>query len=370
MGIHRSDVEEKLICYEKKTDHRIDVRTDVMERIETLPPKRAKISMDKEQMVPAGEMEQLVSLPPKRAKFSLVKKPMIMATSLLVITSLSITVYAATELLQVRSKEGKVLLETKLEESYPLEDQFEKLIKLTTPYRNIGERAALPGENIVYYIHDKEINDLKKEIHGSDELLEFASGDLSLGVLPTFQEEAKKRGVPNTNYPYRLANDYTFKNGYLSNIGVPSGLFDDQGPTERYYEIQNELIRQAEASTNNKKVFVKVLDSPIAFSVSLSYAKGRDREDNISVTARMRSGHGEKQHIFHSDEDMVEKVTVKGQEMIYILHPDNDQDLDNQVKQGLSWVDEQSDLQYFISSSVKSNLSKEDLILVAEEFMQ
>ncbi|MGM1046145.1 MAG: DUF4367 domain-containing protein [Bacillota bacterium] len=369
MGIHRSDVEEKLMSYEKKTDHRIDVRTGVMERIYTLPPKRAKFSTVKEQIVAAGEMEQLISLPPKKARFSLVKKPMIMAVSLLLITSLSITVYAATELLQIRSKEGKVLLETKLEETEPLEDKLEKLNQLMTPYTSIGERSALPGENIVYYIHDKEINDLKKEIHGSDELLEFATGGLSLGVLPTFQEEAKKRGVPNTNYPYRLANDYTFKEGHLSNIG-PSGLFDDKGPNERYYEIQNELIRQAEASTNNKKVFVKVLDSPKVSSVWLTYAKGRDRQDYINVFVTMRSGIAEKQQIYYSEKDIVEKVTVKGQEMIYIQSVDNDQNLDYQVKQALRWVDEQNDLEYSISNSVNSNLTKEDILKVAENFIQ
>ncbi|KKO51910.1 DUF4367 domain-containing protein [Paenibacillus sp. DMB20] len=204
---------------------------------------------------------------------------------------------------------------------------------------------------------------MKREIYGKDTLLNFSSGTLSLGTLSTFQAEARKQGMPNTDYPFRLLKDYSFKEGNLSNMGL-SGLFNDHGPSATYYKIQNELIRQAEVSTNHKKVFIKKLESSRWKQVSLHYVKGRDQEDYITVNAVMRGGITEKQELKYTDEDHVEKLTLKGQDMIYIRYGNS------HTKQGLSWVDEKNNLQYFISNSIKSNLTKEELLRIAEAFIR
>nr|WP_285228788.1 DUF4367 domain-containing protein [Paenibacillus sp. ISL-20] len=163
--------------------------------------------------------------------------------------------------------------------------------------------------------------------------------------------------------PSRLLNEYSFNEGYLSFNPDLSDLFHAGEPTEVYYEIQNELIRQAEASTNNKKVFVKEIKPPSVSSVSLIYVKGSDMETSIGVIAAKRSGMNPKQEIHFTEADHVEKVLVKGHEMIYVKYADA------YFNQGLAWVDEQHDLYYHISLNSKATITKEEVLQIAESFV-
>ncbi|MGG4093236.1 DUF4367 domain-containing protein [Paenibacillus lautus] len=339
MEVKRNDVEEKLIEQDPKSHYIIDVRDAVMERIACLPAKKPQPNM--------------------------LRRPLVMAASLLLVTSLSVTVYAATELIQIRSKDGKVVLETKPkpEVSKELQEKQDRLHSLDTASRSLAWRSALPGQAIAYYIHNQEMNDLKKELYGKDTLLEFETGSISLGALGVFQEEAKKRGMPNMKVPSRLLNEYSFNEGYLSfNLDL-SDLFHEGEPTKAYYDIQNELIRQAEASTTSKKVFVKEIKPPSVSSVSLIYVKGSDMETSIGVIAAKRSGMNPKQEIHFTEADHVEKVLVKGHEMIYVKYADA------YFNQGLAWVDEQHDLYYHISLNNKVALKKEEVLEIAESFI-
>jgi hypothetical protein len=313
--VKRNDVEEKLIDQDPKSHYIIDVRDAVMERIACLPAKKPKTNM--------------------------LRRPLVMAASLLLVTSLSVTVYAATELIQIRSKEGKVDI----------------------PSSSLAWRSALPGQAIAYYIHNQEMNDLKEEIYGKDTLLDFQTGSIYLGALNVLQEEATKRGMPNVEYPSRLLNEYSFSQGFLSFNPDLSDLFHDGEPTEVYYDIQNELIRQAEASTNNKKVFVKEIKPPSVSSISLSYVNGKEIEASITVVATKRSGMNPKQEIHFSEADHVEKMLVKGREMIYVKYADA------YFNQGLAWVDEQNDLYYHISLNNKVTLKREEVLEIAESFI-
>ncbi|MFC7682071.1 DUF4367 domain-containing protein [Paenibacillus sp. GCM10028914] len=337
-------MEEKLRSYERQTSAQINVRTNVMERISRLPKKQTRLK--------------------------LWKRPLVTAASIILVASLTVTAYGASKYFQIRNTEGNVVLETKLKETFPEDHKVEKLYSLISPYSSIAQRSALPGQDIVYYIHDENINKLQKETRGANQLLEFSTTPLSLGNLNTLQSEVSKRGVPSTILPSRLLTEYTFDEGNIVNLGMPVGVFDEHGPTEAYYEIQEELIRQAEASTNNKKVFVKALESPSTSSIWLIYTKGKGFEDHINVQILMRAGIEEKQQISHTDEDIVEKVMVKGQEMIYVQYTNQKDKVDYDVNQILRWVDEKNNLEYNITSSIKSNLSKEKLIKVAEEFVQ
>ncbi|MGG4346314.1 hypothetical protein [Paenibacillus lautus] len=332
-------MEEKLIEQDPKSYYIIDVRDAVMERIACLPAKKPQPNM--------------------------LRRPLVMAASLLLVTSLSVTVYAATELIQIRSKDGKVVLETKPKPgvSKELQGKWDRLNSIDNSSSNLAWRSALPGQAIAYYIHNQEMNDLKKELFGKDTLLEFQTGDISLGALNVFQEEATKRGMPNMEYPSRLLNEYSFSEGILSfNLDL-SDLFHDGEPTEVYYDIQNELIRQAEGSTNNKKVFVKEIKPPSVSSISLSYVKGKEIESSITVFATKRSGMNPKKEIQFSEADHVEKVLVKGREMIYVKYADAF------FNQGLTWVDEQHDLYYHISLNNKVALKKEEVLEIAESFI-
>lgn len=80
--------------------------------------------------------------------------------------------------------------------------------------------------------------------------------------------------------------------------------------------------------------------------------KGRDREDYITVNVVMRGGIAEKQELQYAVKDYVEKLTVKGQDLIYVRYADK------HTNQSLSWIDEQNNLQYTISNSAKSKLTK------------
>lgn len=340
MEIKRDDVEEELMKHDTKSRYIIDVRGAVMERI-------ASLSANK----------------PKRSMY---RRPLVMAASLLLVTSLSVTVYAATELIQIRSKEGKVVLETKPnpDVSKELQEKQDRLNSLDTASRSLAWRSALPGQAIAYYIHNQEMNALKKELYGKDTLLDFQTGSIYLGDLNVLKDEAEKRGMPNINVPSRILHEYSFSEGYLSFNPDLSELFHDGEPTQAYYDLQNELIRKAELSTSSKKVFVKEIKPPSIRSVSLSYVKGSDMETSISVIATRRSGMNPKQEIHYTDKDHVEKVVVKGHEMIYVKYADAS------FNQSLAWVDEQHDLYYHILFNNKEKLTKENVLEIAGGFIQ
>ncbi|WP_411553418.1 DUF4367 domain-containing protein [Paenibacillus lautus] len=339
MEFQRDDVEEKLRERHTKSRYVIDVRDAVM--------------------------EQIASLPAKKRKPSLYRRPLVMAASLLLVTSLSVTVYAAAELVQIRSKEGKVVLETKPEPegSKKLQAKQDRLYSLDTASRSSAFRSALPGQAIAYYIHNQEINELKREIHGKETLLEFHAGSLHLGDLGVFREEAEKRGMPDIHIPSKVLHEYSFHEGMLSFTPDLSDLFQEGEPTKAYYDIQNELIRKAEESTGSKRVFVKEIKPPTAGSISLSYVKGSDMETSISVIATKRSAMNSKQEIHYTDKDHVEKVLADGQEMIYVHYADA------YFNQGLAWVDEAQDLYYHIALNSKAKLTKENMIEIAEGFI-
>ena len=128
-----------------------------------------------------------------------------MAASLLLVTSLSVTVYAAAELVQIRSKEGKVVLETKPEPegSKELQAKQDRLYSLDTASRSSAFRSALPGQAIAYYIHNQEINELKREIHGKETLLEFHAGSLHLGILAYFGRKPRSAECLTSIFPPR-----------------------------------------------------------------------------------------------------------------------------------------------------------------------
>lgn len=289
------------------------------------------------------------------------RMPAVTAMSLLVILSLSAGVYAAIEMLQIKGAKGDVLIETRLKEEGAENEKIALLQRLAAPYWSIAERSVQPGENIAYYIRDKKVNDLKREIYGKSNLLEFQSGSLSIGSHSAYRIEADRRGLSAVPSPMRLLNDYSFKEGALSGINLQE-LFNREGPTPAYYAIQNELVQMAAASPG-KQILIKELPSSSFNQSSVLYVNGKNSTDTITVIAVMRGGIEKKQELAHSARDQVEKTVIKGRELLYIRYGEGPS------RHAVRWVEEDSQLEYVILGSWNSSLAKDDMLNAAGQFM-
>ncbi|MBD7967330.1 DUF4367 domain-containing protein [Paenibacillus gallinarum] len=341
MGSHSDHLEKKLRTYEKRIDYKVDVRSEVMNQISegTVSTYRSKTRF---------------VLPGQRASRTLVSA----FGAFLIVILLSFTAYAATEFLQFRAKDGKILLET----TAPLEriDKVELLHKLSSPYMSQAQRSVLPSQPIAYYIKDDMINHLISEVSPDGGLLGFQGNQIEYYTLPTLELEAEKLNSPITHIPSSIMEGYSFKSGGIY-LDMPKLYNTDGTPNERYWKIQTTLVEEAKADQTDKKLFIKTLESEQLRSISLHYRRGENKEDYVTVLASFTDG--VKQEVQQEEGMTAEKGLVNGKEILYLKY---EGDNSHQV---IKWIDETSGAYYHIHDTKNSKLSKQDFLKIAEEFV-
>lgn len=334
-------LEKKLRTYEKRIDYKIDVRSQVMNQISegAVSTNRSKIKF---------------AFPKQRASRAIVST----FGAFLVVIFLSFTAYAATEFLQLRAKDGKILLETTA--PWDRNDKVEQLYKLSSPYMNQALRSVLPGQHIAYYIKDDMINRLISEVSPNMGLLGFQGNQIEYYTLPTLELEAEKLNAPITHIPSSITGGYSFKSGGIY-LDMPKLYNTDGTPNERYWKIQTALVEEAKADHSDKKLFIKTLESEQLRSISLHYRRGKNKEDYVTVLASFTDG--VKQEVEKEAGMITEKGIVNGKEILYLKY---EGDNPHQV---IKWIDETSGAYYHIHDTKKSNLSKQDFLKIAEKFV-
>ncbi|WP_454190660.1 hypothetical protein [Paenibacillus sp. Marseille-Q7038] len=335
-------LEKKLRTYEKRVDYKVDVRSEVMNQISQMP---VSTYCSKTKFV----------FPRQRASRTLVST----FGAFLIVIVLSFTAYAASEFLQLRAKDGKVLLETTT--PWNRNDKVERLHKLSFPYVSQAIRSVLPGQHIAYYIKDDTINHLISEVSPNGGLLGFQGNQIEYYTLPMLELEAKKLNSPITPIPSSITGGYSFKSGGIY-LDMPKLYNTDDTPNDKYWKIQAGLVEEAKADHSDKKLFIETLESDQLRSISLHYRRGKNKEDYVTVLASFTDG--VKQEVQQEAGMIAEKSVVHGKEILYLKY---EGDNPHQV---IKWIDESSGAYYHISDTEKSKLSKQEFLKIAEEFVQ
>lgn len=265
------------------------------------------------------------------------KKTLIIAmlTAILILSSLS--VYASQYLIQIKNKEGEVILSTIKPWEYSESEYNAKRVKETE--EELRNRLK-PGEQAVFYIKDLHMTSLVKE-----QPLKYF---YMLTKHSNYQELANE--IEEKNAPVLLEPDYV-PEGYRFDYGQIQIRNEPVWGTPEYETLLNELKEQAEQSDEEQGLFYKIVPWYKIASTGMEYRKGENRIKMVAFAREKGSKAG-------VPTNQAVKIKVKGKEMILSASPSS-------PSRSLTWLSDSEEVLYIITDDPKDPLSKDEFAKIA-----
>ncbi|MHA2855554.1 hypothetical protein ACXZ7E_16275 [Paenibacillus lautus] len=265
------------------------------------------------------------------------KKTLIIAmlTAILILSSLS--VYASQYLIQIKNKEGEVILSTIKPWEYSESEYNAKRVKETE--EELRKRLK-PGEQAVFYIKDLHMTPLVKE-----QPLKYF---YMLTKHSNYQELAKE--IEEKNAPVLLEPDYV-PEGYRFDYGQIQIRNEPVWGTPEYETLLNELKEQAEQSDEEQGLFYKIVPWYKIASTGMEYRKDENRIKMVAFAREKGSKAG-------VPTNQAVKIKVKGKEMILSASPSS-------PSRSLTWLSDSEEVLYIITDDPKDPLSKDEFAKIA-----
>lgn len=259
----------------------------------------------------------------------------VLVTAILILSSLS--VYAGNYLIQIKNKEGKVVLSAIKQWKYTESEYNLKRVKESE--EELSE-ILKTGEQAVYYIKDQHLTSSSQKYP-----LKYY---YKAAKHPNYEELAKeieKKGAPLLQEPEYIPEGYQFDFGriHIKSYPIPG--------TPEYESLLDELKMQAEKSDEEQGIFYKILPGAGITSTGMEYRKGEHRIKILAFARDKGPGAG-----VLTNEAI--KLTVKGKEMIFSV----DSGLNNHK---LTWLSDSEEVMYVIIDDPKDPLSKEEFAKIA-----
>ncbi|MBE9913328.1 DUF4367 domain-containing protein [Paenibacillus donghaensis] len=272
-----------------------------------------------------------------------------------IVLSASVTAYAASQYIEIKNSKGETILETSKRDGTEI-DYDKNIVKRLDVYRKRVMDQLKPGEFVAFYVNDDVINKGNEldPINIDYKPVKYKSFD-------DFQDEMKRTRSPLAlllKEPIQVPEGYHFDFGYV-HPAFPT--YDEKK------KVMEELIDQAKSATNGDKLFFKILKWSKSDSTWAQYRKGEDRF-TISASAMPEGSTGYKSTIYHNEQDLVEKIQIKGIEAYYIKAGERKKD-EFYTPNRLGWVDEARRTSYHIYDNPTSKLMKEDMVKIAESLI-
>lgn len=264
------------------------------------------------------------------------------------VLGLSVTGYAASQFLELRGGNGKVVVNTV--QAPAASEESATYTQLWNQYYQEVKDSLQPGEYAAYYVKDEIINQ-------ADEVnpVKFAYQEARFNSFTGLQAEIARTDAPELSAPSAIPDGYTFAYGYVyPKQSYPDGLKDPE-----YRAIAEGLIRQADKAADSQKLFIRKLDWSQADFTFAQYSKG---EHTLTITVRQSGPEVMLTNVMQSEQDTAEKLSIHGTEAYYIKSSANSP---SGKSNHLGWLDESKHLFYQIYDDPGSPLSKADLEQVA-----
>lgn len=263
--------------------------------------------------------------------------------ALALILLVSVSVYAASEYIQLHNREGIV----KVKHVAPDETAAGTVITYDQ-YAAQAQEFAQPGELIAYYASSNNTST------SAAPRLHFAYKEQPISSYSDFLKEIKRTGAPIL--PVSVMG-YSFEYGKVN----PEFPTDDVQKKDPYYqELYSDLRDQATKASSREKVFMKSIPWSEPSNISGVYSQGKAQ---IGISATLMNGGN--MIVEQKKENTTDKITVAGIEVVY-----------NSVKKEavsyhyLSWYNEEQDAFYTLTSFGDRHLTKEQFLELSGELLK
>ncbi|PYY27917.1 hypothetical protein [Paenibacillus illinoisensis] len=255
----------------------------------------------------------------------------------------SVSAYAASEYIQLYNREGVVKVK-----HVALDETAAGTAVTYSPYAAQAQKFAQPGELIAYYVNSNSTStSVEPRLH-------FEYKEQPIPSYSDFLKEIKRTGAPLL--PESVMG-YSFEYGKI-NPEFPTNDVYKKAPY--YQEVYSDLRDQATKASSRETVFMRSVPWLEPSSISGVYSQG-NAQFGISATLM----NGENMVVEQKKENTTDKFTVAGIEIVY-----------NSVKKEsvgyhyLNWYNEEQDAFYTLTSTGDKNLTKEQLLKLAEELLK
>ncbi|GAE08890.1 hypothetical protein JCM10914_5226 [Paenibacillus sp. JCM 10914] len=257
-------------------------------------------------------------------------------TAILVLSSL--TVYANNQYLQIKNKEGIIILSTIPAIQYTDSDYKQK--RREEAQSELSKRLK-PGELAAYYIEDTR--------YSKEPQIEYYFHAMERKHYDDLAKDMVEMKAPVVLNPSYLPEGYVFDYGVVQR-GLPTEYKFANKP--EYQSLMHELQASSEKTDEVQGLYYKIMNTTKADSTVMYFRNG-EKTFNLVVFSDTKSPQ------IRSDQAI--RVTVKGKEMILSAVSSS--------KRSLSWrSDDERDL-YMINDIMHSALSNEEFIQIAESMI-
>lgn len=251
----------------------------------------------------------------------------------------TVSVYAATEIIQIRNQAGEIKLESSVMEASPQSVQISK--SLEDRYREQVLEKLQPGDVLAYYYNDNTSSPGIKFLYDTNISVSYHA---LLGQM-------EQKSAPILKEPTHMPDGFQFSYGNVEPI-LPNPY---DAKTSAEYTRLLEVFQANKGAADNQKLFMERVLWTKANATNLVYKNGE-------MTIAFKAAHSVlEMELAFSSEYKQEKRLVGDAEVIY-AHTSNDHYFDQKA----AWYDESQDIFYTINASGKGQLSSEQFISIVK----
>lgn len=270
------------------------------------------------------------------------------------VLGVSVTGYAASQYIEFLNNKGEVVLNTAAAKEPT--DFVSNYTKRLGFYTNQIKEQLQPGDYVAYYVKDELINNADKLTP-----VKFEYKWIEYSNFSSLQAEITRTQAPVLKSITQLPQGYQFDYGYV----YPADLYTNHLSDAAYLKLTDDLRRQAESSSDGRRVYIQKLNWNKADFSLARYVKGK----NVVTVMATRIFPDSKVTIFQDDHAKSEKLNIQGNEVYYIQSDIKDRETNSVPYHRIGWRDDHNHLLYEISNNRDSNLGKKDLVKIAEEML-
>lgn len=347
----------------RKTDQNVSEELDWKQFALPLPEPSAPIAPRVMNRVRAGNVNS------SRHFMPLHKKKLLPAFIVVLLLGASLSAYAADKMIELRNKDGIVILTAEKPESAennPFVPYAEQYSRLLAPYYNQVMDELKPGEVAAYYVNDDRINALETIMK-----VKFASKPIEYDNLIAFRKAAKATKAPTFRVPSSLPKGWTFLSGILSLKDPYFSMTRDE-----YEAYTDKFIKEAKELPSGEAIVMKRLEWEQSSVVNLLYTNGKSKlAINVMTLPDGSERKWEGKPINKGPWKWSiqtgassEVVTLNGKSALYAVAMPNASEKPNFGNE-LTWVDEINNEMYRMQDFIEAPLSRKQFLAIAESMM-
>ncbi|CAM3699410.1 MULTISPECIES: hypothetical protein [Paenibacillus] len=265
------------------------------------------------------------------------RKYIMMASLSAILILSSMSVYASQYFIQIKNKEGEIILTTMKPWKYTESEYNAKRERETE--EELSKRLK-PGEQAVYYIKDRHMTSSAKKYP-----LNYFYKTIQHPNYNDLAKEIKEKGAPVLQEPEYVPAGYFFDRGQIQIRNEPVW------GTPEYESLLNELKEQAAKSDEEQGLFYKRVSWSKIASTVMEYRKDESRIIFIAFAREKGSKAG-------VPTEQAVKLTVNGKEMILSSNSVS-------ANRKLTWLSDNEEVMYVITDDPKDPLSNDDFAKIA-----